>query len=193
MPIQLDTPMAPSVRFTKIGQVLVSHVCHVSVEPLREFGSTKIKMTDDGRERSQDKVTLLVQKGTAQLKEGEGLRAVKTGEEVVLWFQGQRRWSWIEAKRKAGGLQVGDVMRIVYAKDEEGKGAQPRKIWAVEIRRPKDGEETEIVELCEKVYHRIESAPKRVTRADIDAGGPPWEEVPDEALADGPDPADIPW
>ena len=191
MPIQLDTPMVPSVKLTKIGQVLVGHVCHVSIEPLREFGSMKVRLTDDGRERTQEKVTLLVNKGTAQIKDGESLRTIKTGEEVVLWLSGQRRWSWIEAKRKAGGLQVGDLVRVVYAKDEEGKGTQPRKIWAIEIKRP-EGDAIEVVELCEKVYNRIKATPARVTRADVDAGsGPPWGEVPDDALAEDMD--TVPW
>lgn len=173
-PIPLDTPFAPSVTLREVGQYVNGHVCHVAIEPLYEFGSKRVKVTDDGRERTQEKVTLLVTGGTAMLKSGEDYRPVTVGSEVVIWLQGGRRWAWIEAKRKAGGLDVGDVVQIRYTGDEPGKGAQPKKIWTVGIRKPEE-KEAERVAQAEEIYHRISARPTQL-RPQQDAYEDTYEE-----------------
>ena len=161
MPISLDTPLAPSVKLLEVGQYVNGHVCHVSVEPLFVFNTRRVALTEEGKERSQEKVTLLITGGTGQIKDGEGYRAAQLGEEVVIWLNGGRRWAWIEAKRKAGGLDVGDVVKFKYSGDEPGRGAQPKKVWSIGIRKPNRQNEKELaaVGAAETIYHRIASKP----------------------------------
>lgn len=164
MPISLDRPLAPAIKLQEKGQYINGHVCDVSIVPLFEFGSQKVRLTDDGRERSQEKVHLLVTGGTAVIKDGEDFRPVRAGEEVVVWLASGRRWAWIQAKRLAGGLDVGDVVQIVYKGEEQGKGVQPRKVWTVAIRKPeeKDGDGPK---RAEAIYHRLRAAAPTDPRA----------------------------
>ena len=165
MPISLDKPMAPGIKLQTPGQYINGHVCDVAVVPLYEFGSQRVKLNQNGRERTQEKVTLLVTGGTAVIKAGEGYRPVAAGEEVVVWLNAGRRWAWIEAKRKAGGLDVGDVVQIVYKGDEQGQGASPRKVWTVAIRKPeeKDGDGPK---RAEAIYHRLRAEAPKDPRAE---------------------------
>lgn len=167
MPISLETLLSPSVTLRSIGEYVNGHVCHISLEPLYEFGSRRPKLTADGRPRSQERVTLLVTGGTGQVRNGEVYRPVQVGEEVVIWLQGGRRWSWIEAKRKAGGLDVGDVVQIKYSMDEPGQGAQPKKVWTVSIRKPAAKDQDGLAR-AEAIYHRLHAAPSRPTLEEIE-------------------------
>lgn len=157
MPIPLETPHAsiPTVKLLEKGQEIVGYICDMQVVGVTEFNSTAPKLRADGQQATQDKVTLLVKQGTAQVKDGEEYRPVKPGEEVVIWFQGHRRWTWVQGKKEHGSVNVGDVVRVVYTGDEKGQGAMPKKIWAIKLRPGDPEKEADVIALCEELYHRL--------------------------------------
>lgn len=153
MAINLDKARTPSIKLKEKGQMVHGRVLHVAVVPWIEFGTDQVKRGKDGTPRTQEVVTLSVIKSTATKGDGE---PVVPDEEVAVWLNGHRRWAWIEAKRAAKGLSVGDRVSITYTKDEPSKGGSPRKVWDFVVLRAKPDEAEQVAE-CEAAYYRLEA------------------------------------
>lgn len=179
MPIPLETPQPsiPTAKLLERGQEIVGYICDMQIVGVTEFGTRFPKLRSDGRQATQDKVTLLVKQGTAQVKDGEEHRPVKPGEEVVIWFQGHRRWDWVQAKKEHGTVTVGDVVRVVYTGDEKGQGAMPKKIWAIKLRPGDPEKEADVIALCEELYHRLSKRAPVLTEEEEESY-PNLEDVP---------------
>ena len=184
MPITLEEPrpVIPTVKLLEKKHEIIAHIVDQRVMPVTIFGSQGApKLRDDGKQVTQDKVVLQVIKGTAQVKDvsTEQMRTVVPGEPVTIWFQGHRRWAWILAKREHGAISVGDVVRIVYTGDEPGKGAQPKKVWGIQIRAGNPERETAAIAACEALYHQLNQATSEASGPDDDG---PWPEEPEEDI-----------
>jgi hypothetical protein len=181
---------SPGAKLRAKKDTLVGHVCFVEEIPWTEFGSDgKQKIGTNGKPRTQERITLLVRNGNAVVKDGDAERQVLTGETVTLYFAGHRRWAWAQAcKRRDGGYEVGDVVRVEYTHDEPGKAGSPKKCWDVRI-RPAKPEEAADVDACEAIYHRLNQA--KAAQADDDSDerqGPPphdgggWSSEDDDSI-----------
>lgn len=160
MAIPLQDKTAPALKLPNIGDSVVVAIAHEASVPLYQFrrdGGPKVRaLTQDGKERNQLKLTVIVVSGKAVT--GENLEPVASGEEAVIYLAGHNWFSYIESTKKLGGLNVGDVMQWKYERDEPGKGAEDKKIRAATVRHAKP-EEAELVAQCEAIYRRITSTP----------------------------------
>lgn len=212
MPIPLGTdkgPIVPSITLPTIGDKLDFAVINEEVVPAYIFG-TKTQDTSkvSGKPKTQDKVTVLVIKGTALIADTDAdgkivndaqgnkvLRQVREGDIGVIFFEGQSRYdpdvdkarakgeakSWSAAKEDVGGLNVGDVGRWSYESDVQGQGAQPRKVRKVMLRRAKPEEQSRTTQ-CEALY-------RERTSIKVGAGGGAsyGDEEPFVSIGDGRD------
>ena len=159
MPIPLEAPRVPPLRFREVQQQVIGHVCHIATIPWMEYGGGgRQRFTPEGKGKFQDRLRLLVVSGTAVIPVGEGEARVDPGDVVDVYISGHHRWDWGQAKKQhAGGLNVGDVLRIVYTGDAQGQGAAPKKVWAFALRAAKPTE-AEQVNRAEQIYRDAELA-----------------------------------
>lgn len=168
----------PSIKLATIGDKVDFAVINEEVVPAYVFNTKTQATTQSGKPKTQDKVTVLVIRGTALIAttDADGkivngddgkpvMRQVREGDMGVIFFEGQNRWdpdldktrdkgtpkSWSAAKEDVGGLNVGDVGRWIYERDVQGKGEQPRKVRIVQLRRPK-AEEQARLDQCVELY-----------------------------------------
>jgi hypothetical protein len=156
----------PAVSLPTVGAYVDVAIVDEEKAPRYEFGSREPMLTADGRPRTKDILTALVIGGTGTVKDDNGdPRPVKPDELVSIHVEGQNRWdpdhdkavgsdgyrSWSGAKTVHGQLEVGDVVRWVYERDQQGQGAMPRKLRLFRIRRPKV-EEFSRTERCEALH-----------------------------------------
>ena len=154
MPISLEQPAIPSVKLRNIGDEVVIAIAHAKVVPWREYGTNNVKVGADGKPRTQDCVTGIVVRGTGVVTRNDQDEVVKPGEEVAIYLAGHNRWEYIEAKRKLGGLNVGDVLQWKYDRDEPSQSGNPKKVRTCAMRRAKP-EEAATVAACEALYSRL--------------------------------------
>lgn len=159
MAIPLQTKAAPALKLPDVGDAVVVAIAHEEQTPLYEFRTDGQKIrarTQDGKERNQLRLTVVVVSGKAVT--GEALEPVAPGEEAVIFLSGHNWFNYIEASKRLGGVNVGDVMQWKYDRDEPGKGLQPKKVRGTTLRHAKP-EEAETVAKCEAIYRRITSTP----------------------------------
>jgi hypothetical protein len=170
MAIPLQTKAAPALKLPDIGDTVVVAIAHEESVPLYEFrkdGQKVRAVTQDKKERNQLRLTVVVMSGKAVT--GEALEPVAPGEEAVIFLSGHNWFGYIEASKRLGGVNVGDVMQWKYERDEPGNGPIDKKMRTSTIRHAKP-EEAETVAKCEAIYRRITSTPLASTApaADFD-------------------------
>ena len=135
------TTFVPGVKFRAIGDYIDVAIFDLKPVPWKDFVTKEVKVGDDGKPRTQDLVTGIVIGGSATIKVDDTERAVNADESVSLYFAGHHRWEFVQAQKALdGGLQVGDVLRVKYDRDEPSKAGNPKKVWTVQIRRAKPDE-----------------------------------------------------
>lgn len=130
----------PSLKFRQRGSFVDLAVANLTVVPWKDFATGQVKKTDDGKERTQDCVTGIVIRGDAVVTANDADTVPAPGDVVSLFVAGNRRWDFVQAQKAHGGLEVGDVVRVTYSGDEQGKGASPKKVWTFQLRRAKPEE-----------------------------------------------------
>jgi hypothetical protein len=177
MPISLDGGGgAPGLKLKNKGDYAVLRVCHQKQRDALEFGTKKPKLKDDGSPRKELVVTAIFMSGTAVITTGgeDDRRDVtpKQGSEVTLYLGGHKFGSWIEAKRAAGSVNVGDVVRVTYEKDEKSQGGgADKKVWSMKFRVSRVEDEAEEVRKAEGVYRRMVNKGAGSTSVDeVDTG-----------------------
>jgi hypothetical protein len=160
MAIPLQTKAAPALKLPTIGDSVVVAIAYEEQVPLykyRKDGGPKVRATtQDGKERNQLRLTVVVMSGKAIA--GEASEPVPVGEEAVIFLAGHNWFSYIEASKKLGGINVGDVLQWKYDRDEPGQGAEDKKMRVSTLRHAKP-DEAETVARCEAIYRRITSTP----------------------------------
>lgn len=168
-------PATPTLKLDTIGHTIDGHVIDVDIVPAYIYGTNEQATTKNGKPKTQDKVTVLVRRGSGlivaidehgdPIKDTDGkstYRPVVDGDIGVIFIEGPARWdpdldagrpkgdpkSWSGARDDAGGLECGDVIRWRYVGDHQGQGAQPRKLRLFQLRRPKP-EEQPVADRCE--------------------------------------------
>jgi hypothetical protein len=160
MAIPLQTKAAPALKLPTIGDSVVVAIAYEEQVPLYQYRTdgqkVRAKTQDGTKERNQLRLSVVVMSGKAVT--GEALEPVAPGEEAVIFLSGHNWFSYIEASKKLGGINVGDVMQWKYERDEAGNGAIDKKVRASTIRHAKP-EEADTVAKCEDIYRRITSTP----------------------------------
>ena len=140
----LSSPTAtfiPYINLSAIGTYVDVAIFDLKPVPWKDFVTKEVKIGDDGKPRTQDLVTGIAISGTATVRVDDVERTVTPDEVVTMYFASHRRWEFIQAQKTLdGGLQVGDVLRVKYDRDEPSKAGNPKKVWTVQIRRAKPDE-----------------------------------------------------
>ena len=141
------------------GQYIDFALINEETAPAYVYGTNERAMTRDGKPKTKDVLTVLVVRGTGMIGRRDTRRTVQPGDIATIHIEGQDRWdpdadkakakgdakSWSGAKEDHGQLNVGDVGRWHFEGEQQGKGAQPRKIRLFRLRghRPDELEQTE--------------------------------------------------
>jgi hypothetical protein len=173
----------PSIKLADVGDHVDVAIANIEVVPAYVFGTNERALTKSGQPKTQDKVTVLVLRpGNALIGDSDAdgnpvngpdgaraLRPVREGDVGVIYFEGQDRWdpdldktrnkgdakSWSGAKDDLGRqVNVGDMMRWIYEREQPGKAANPRKIRVVKL-RPAKPEEQPVVDRCVALYREL--------------------------------------
>lgn len=191
MPIDIDDGPAsgPSVKIPNVGDYITFAVIDTEVVPWIEFGTQVAKIGNDGKPRTQDLIhALVVDGGSAYVRDDDGTFEVRgekhshpaTGTVVRLYLAGHHRWEYIQAKKKLGKLQVGDVGKWTVERFEASSkgGNNDKKVTSFGLRHPKPGEETQTAE-CERLHLERRAAPRTTLEpASVGASSPEWDEEP---------------
>lgn len=174
----------PAANLTEPGAEVVVGIVNVGDYQQRDFDSGDLLTWADGKPKMGKVVTGLVvsAKSTICGSEDDGAPPAQPGDLVSFWCEGGRWYTYRDAVKASGGINVGDVMRWKREEDEEPKrkGFNPRKVYSAAIRRPeaKDGD---LADRCVAAYHELQNRPTLDAPA---GGGGAWERQPDPIYGD---------
>lgn len=156
MPIKLDDERTayPAVKFNKEGDKVQIAVVRIETLPLTAYGSNDPILGKDGQPRKQTRITGVVMKGSATIKDGETPRTVKEGELVSLYMKGLSRFEFFNAKKKLDGdFTVGDLLIWMFTGTAPGQApGTTKKLYSVLVKK---GTDAKLIETCESHYHSL--------------------------------------
>ena len=151
--IALDTPGSsgpPSIKFDKPGAWAVVGIVDVNDYQQRDLATGDLKTWADGKPMMGKVVTALVvsQDGTYTGRDDDR-ESVEPGQLVSIWCEKGKHYTWRDAKKAHGTVNVGDVMKWERGADEPPKkaGFNPGKTYKAVIRTP-EARDGDIVERC---------------------------------------------
>lgn len=159
---QLDTPTQsgpPAAYFPAVGDSMVVGIVDVGEYQQKDYDTGEPLTWPDGGPKKGKVVTGLVMSATGARAGGEGASSdVSAGDLVTFWCEGGKFFTYRDAIKAAGGVNLGDVMLWKRGDDEPPKNTRhkPRKVYTAIIRRPeaKDGD---IVERCTKARNDLKA------------------------------------
>lgn len=184
MSITLDTPASsgpPSVKFDNVGDNVVVGIVNVEEYQQRDYDTGELAYWSDGGPKMGKRITGLVVANNGAVVGPKGdTREAEAGELVTFHAEGSRHFTWTEAVKAAGSVEVGDVMKWSLDRTEPASNPRynDRKVYVAEIRRPepKDGD---LADRCVAAYQEAQKRPS------LDASPQPEREaVPTSPAAD---------
>jgi hypothetical protein len=167
--ISLDTATSsgpPAAKFTAPGAYVVVGIVNVGDYQQRDFDTREPLTWDDGKPKMGKVVTGLVVSAEGVVTGGDWRADYADGTPVepgdlISFFCEKGMWfTYRDAVKESGGINVGDVARWERIADEPPtkKGAAPQKVHKARIRRPeaKDGD---LADRCVAAYHDQASRP----------------------------------
>lgn len=180
----LDQPAQsgpPTAYFPAVGDSIVVGIVNVDNFHQRDYTTGELKYWPDGGAVLGKVVTGLVVSTTGTTAAGSE-RAhgpVGPGDLVTFWCEGSKWFTYQEALKAAGDIDVGDVMLWKREADKPPTNPKhdPQKVYVAKLRKPeaKDGD---LVERCTKAHRELKA--QRVDEA------PPREPAPATAGAPAP-------
>lgn len=176
--MSLDTPTPsgpPSAYFPSEGDQIVVGVVNVHEYQQRDYDTGEPKTWPDGGKVMGKCVTGLVvsTEGTTAKGSQRSSEPVNPGDVVTFWCEGGKYYTYRDALKAAGGIDVGDVMlwKRVDDKPPSNPRHNPAKQYVAKIRKPKP-EDGDLVERCKAAHReataqRVDATPEPAT-----AGGP---------------------
>lgn len=171
MGITLDTPTTasglPAAKFPEVGNSII--VGLVDVTEYQQHNMDGVPQTwSDGGPKMGKKVTgLVVSADGATVGSEAGDVAAAPGDLVAFYCEKGRHFTWADALKEHGAVEVGDVMlwKFDHEKPATQRGYSPQKVYVAKIRKPeaKDGD---LAERCMAARSSLQSRPT------IDAGAP---------------------
>lgn len=184
MSITLDTPASsgpPSVKFDNVGDNVVVGIVNVEEYQQRDYDTNELAYWADGNPKMGKRVTGLVVAANGAVVGPKGdTRPVEVGELVTFHAEGSRHFTWTEAVKAAGSVDVGDVMKWTLDRTEAATNPRynDRKVYVAQIRKPKP-EDGDLADRCVAAYHEAQKRPA------LDASPQPERETaPATAYAD---------
>jgi hypothetical protein len=157
----------PSANLTTPGARVIVGVCNVSDYQQRDFDSGDLLTWDDGKPKMGKVITGLVVSASDTLAGGADGEPAQPGDLLSFWCEKGKWFTYRDAVKAAGGINVGDVMLWERLDDEPPakKGAYPMKKYKATIRRPeaKDGD---LADRCVAQYHALKERPALDTAQD---------------------------
>ena len=157
----------PSANLTTPGARVIVGVCNVSDYQQRDFDSGDLLTWDDGKPKMGKVITGLVVSASDTLAGGADGDPAQPGDLLSFWCEKGKWFTYRDAVKAAGGINVGDVMLWERLDDEPPakKGAYPMKKYKATIRRPeaKDGD---LADRCVARYHALKDRPALDTAQD---------------------------
>ena len=180
MPIQVDTPTAsgpPAVKFGDVGSYVNIGIVNVEEVQSRDYDTGDAEVWPDGKPKMHPRITgIVVAAKDVQVGPRGEERPVEVGELVSIYAQGGRIYTYREAKKAHGNVEVGDVMQWKFDREEPARNPRhaPRKVFEAKLRHP-NGEDGDLAKRCEKAYYELASRPT------VDAAAPAARAEVDEA------------
>ena len=172
MSITLDTPASsgpPSVKFDNVGDYVTVGIVNVEEYQQRNYDTGEPEVWSDGNPKMGKRSTgLVIDAGNALVGPKGDTRPVETGELVTFHAEGSRHFTWTEAVKAAGSVEVGDVMKWRLDRTEPASNPRynDRKVYAAVIRKPK-AEDGDLADRCVAAYQEMAKRPS------LDAGPQP--------------------
>ncbi len=162
MGITLDTPGTggpPALKFGDVGSYATLGIVNVEEGQSRNYDTGDPEFWDAGKPKMHPRITaIVVDHAGASVGKDDEERPVEVGELVSLYVQGSRIYTWREAKKEHGAVEVGDVMRWTFDRTDAPRNPRfkgnPVKVFVAKLRKPasKDGD---LLERCEAAYYQL--------------------------------------
>jgi hypothetical protein len=159
--IQLDTPTQsgpPAAYFPSPGDSIVVGIVNVTDYQQRDYDTGDLKTWPDGGKVMGKCITGLVVSTSGDTAKGtsKAHEPVSPGDLVTFWAEGGKHYTYRDAVKEAGSVNVGDVMQWKRENDEPASNSRynDRKVYSARIRHPepRDGD---IVERCQAKYREL--------------------------------------
>lgn len=150
----LDAPQTsgpPSAYFPNVGDAVIVGIVDVNEYQQKDYDTGEPKTWPDGGKVMGKVVTGLVMSTTGTAGSGgeKNNGPIAPGDLVTFWCEGGKFYTYRDAVKAHGAVQVGDVMRWARIDDKPPKNARhnPQKVYEARIRKPK-AEDGDIVARC---------------------------------------------
>lgn len=163
MGITLDTPTSsgpPAVKFPAVGTSVV--VGLVDVEEYAQHNIDGVAQTwNDGTPKMGKRIYgLVVSADGAQIGGDTGDAAVAPGTLVTFYAEKGKHFTWADALKEHGNVEVGDVMqwRFDHEKPATQRGYNPQKVYVAQIRGPK-ADDGDLADRCMAARQTLKERP----------------------------------
>ena len=158
MGIQLEQPAAPGLpgpKFAEPGGYVDVGIIDVETVQSRDYDTGDPKKWDDGTPVSHPRITgvVLAAQG-ARTGRDDDERDIAVGETIQIHADGGRIYTWRDAIKEHGPVEVGDVLRWKFDRTEAPRNRMhnPRKVFVAQLRKAR-GDDGDLVARCEALYH----------------------------------------
>ena len=158
MGIQLEQPAAPGLpgpKFAEPGSYVDVGIIDVETVQSRDYETGDIRKWDDGTPVSHPRITgvVLAAQGARTGRDADE-RDIAVGETVQIHADGGRIYTWRDAIKEHGAVEVGDVLRWKFDRTEAPRNRMhlPRKVFVAQLRKARS-DDGDLVARCEALYH----------------------------------------
>jgi hypothetical protein len=162
----LDQPSAggpPQAHFQNVGDSIVVGIVNVDDYHQKDYDTDELKYWADGGKVMGKRVTGLVVSLTGTTCAGgvkSGLIDVSEGDLVTFYCEGGKWYTYRDALREAGQVDVGWVMQWTRVDDKPPKNQKhnPQKVYEAQIRRPDPSKDGDLVARCQAAHDEMTRA-----------------------------------
>ena len=169
----LDQPSQsgpPAAYFPNVGDSIVVGIVDVGEYQQRDYDSGELKHWPDGGKVMGKVVTGLVVSttGTTGCGSVQANGPVEAGDLVTFWCEGGKHFTYKDALKAAGSIDVGDVMLWKREDDKPARTSKhnPQKVYVAKLRKPeaKDGDLADRCAAKRRELHaeQVDAAPEPV-------------------------------
>lgn len=159
--MQLDAPTQagpPAAYFPAVGDSIVVGIVNVTEYQQRDYDTGALKTWPDGGKVMGKCVTGLVVSTTGSTAKGteKSNEPVNAGDLVTFWCEGGKHYTYRDAIKAHGNVNLGDLMQWRRDADEPAKNSRhnDRKVYVAQIRAPK-ADDGDIVDRCMAAHREI--------------------------------------
>ena len=152
MPLDAPTTSGPpAAYFPEEGDSIVVGIVDIGSYHQRDYDTDELKYWPDGGKVEGKVITGLVISTSGSTCGGsqKANGPIGAGDIVTFWCEGGKFYTYRDAVKAHGAVQVGDVMRWARLDDKPAQNSRhyPQKVYEARIRKPK-AEDGDIVARC---------------------------------------------